>query len=72
MAGPDPMYIMLNGKMMKVVPMTKDVTMKNGCKVCAAGTYTDAKGKTVYLKNGEMVSTEGALMKPAANKAHGG
>lgn len=72
MAGPDPMYIMLNGKMMKVVPMTKDVTMKNGCKVCAAGTFTDAKGKTVNLKNGEMVSAEGTLMKPAANSAHGG
>jgi len=34
------MYIMLNGKMMKVVPMTKDVTMKNGCKVCAVATFT--------------------------------
>jgi hypothetical protein len=72
MAGPGPMYIMLNGKMMKVVPMTKDVTLKNGCKVCAAGTFTDTKGKTVYLKNGEMVSAEGVLMKPQANKAHGG
>jgi len=72
MAGPGPMYMMINGKMMMVTPMTKDVTLKNGCKVCAAGTFTDAKGKTVYLKNGEMVSHEGVLMKPAANKAHGG
>ena len=72
MAGPDPLYVMLNGKMMKVTPMTKDVTMKNGCKVCAAGTFTDTKGKTVYLKNGEMISSGGTLMTPAANKAHGG
>ncbi|EDY18253.1 hypothetical protein CfE428DRAFT_4037 [Chthoniobacter flavus Ellin428] len=72
MAGPDPMYIMLNGKMMKVTPMTRDVTMKNGCKVCCVGTYTDAKGKTVYLKSGDMVSTEGMLMKPYARSLHGG
>ena len=72
MAGPGPMYMMIHGKMMMVTPMTKDVTLKNGCKVCAVGTFTDAKGKTVYMKEGEMVTPEGALMKPAANKAHGG
>src|SRR5258708_40183232 len=72
MAGPGPMYMMINGKMMKVTPMTKDVTFKNGCKVCAAGTFTDAKGKTVFMKNGQMVSAAGTLMTPAANKAHGG
>ena len=72
MAGPDPMYIMLNGKMMKVTPMTKDVTLKNGCKVCTAGTLTDKKGKTVKLANGEMISAQGTLMKPASQSAHGG
>lgn len=72
MAGPDPMFIMLGGKMMKVTPLTKDVTMKNGCKVCAAGTLTDAKGKTIHLKNGEMISAQGVLMKPASLSAHGG
>jgi hypothetical protein len=72
MAGPDPMFIMLNGKMMQVSPMKKDVTLASGCKVCFGGTLTDAKGKTVTLKNGDMVSGEGVLMKPAANKAHGG
>ncbi len=72
MAGPEPMYVMINGKMMKVLPMTKDVTMKNGCKVCCAGTYTDPKGKTTNLKNGDMVSSEGVLMKPYANTLHGG
>ena len=72
MAGPDPMYIMYNGKMMKLTPMTKDVTMKNGCKVCYGGTVTNAKGKTVTLKNGDMVGNDGSVMTPAANKAHGG
>jgi hypothetical protein len=72
MAGPGPMYMMINGKMMTVTPMTKDVTLKNGCKVCAAGTFTDAKGKTTYLKDGAMVSAEGELMTPASKKAHGG
>ena len=71
MAGPGPSYMMVNGQMMVVTPMTKDVTLKNGCKVCAAGTFTDAKGKTVNLKNGDFVSSEG-VMKPAANSAHGG
>jgi hypothetical protein len=72
MAGPGPMYMMIGGKMMTVTPMTKDVTLKNGCKVCSAGTFTDAKGKTVTMKNGDMVSSEGVLMTPAAKKAHGG
>jgi hypothetical protein len=71
MAGPGPMYMMIGGKMMKVTPMTKDVTLKNGCKVCAAGTFTDAKGKTTTMKNGDMVTTEGELM-PSAQHAHGG
>jgi hypothetical protein len=72
MAGPGPMYMMIHGKMMMVTPMTKDVTLKSGCKVCAVGTFTDAKGKTVYIQEGQMVSPEGVLMTPAAKKAHGG
>ena len=72
MAGPDPMYIMYNGKMMKLTPMTKDVTMANGCKVCYGGTVTSAKGKTVTLKNGDAVGSDGSVMTPAAKKAHGG
>jgi hypothetical protein len=72
MAGPGPMFMMIDGKMMKVEPMTKDVTMKNGCKVCAAGTLTDAKGKTVKLKNGEGVSAQGTVMTPFAKTIHGG
>ena len=72
MAGPDPMYVMINGKMMKVVPMTKDVTLKSGCKVCTVGVWTDAKGKTVMLKNGDVILTDGTLMKPHSSKSHGG
>ncbi|HXA14872.1 MAG TPA: DUF6799 domain-containing protein [Opitutaceae bacterium] len=72
MAGPEPMYVMINGKMMKVVPMTKDVTLKNGCKVCTVGVWTDAKGNTVMLKNGDVISTDGKLMKPQSSKSHGG
>jgi len=71
MAGPDRIYLMLNGKMMVATPMTTDVTLKNGCKVCSAGTYTDAKGKTMTLKNGDMVSAAGVMV-PAAKQAHGG
>ncbi|MEP6672111.1 MAG: DUF6799 domain-containing protein [Chthoniobacter sp.] len=72
MAGPDPMYIMYGGKMMKLSPMTKDVTLANGCKVCFGGTVTDKKGKTVTLKNGDVVGNDGSVMTPAAKKAHGG
>jgi len=72
MAGPDPTYIMLNGKMMKLTPMKKDVALANGCKVCFGGTVTDAKGKTVTLKNGDVVGNDGSLMKPTALKLHGG
>ena len=72
MAGPEPMYVMINGKMMKVVPMKKDLTLKNGCKVCTVGVFTDAKGKTVFLKDGDVVLSDGTVMKPHATKAHGG
>jgi hypothetical protein len=72
MAGPEPMYVMINGNMMKVVPMTKDVTLKNGCKVCKVGVFTDANGKTLFLKDGDVISTDGKLMKSHATKAHGG
>jgi hypothetical protein len=71
LAGPGTMYVMIDGKMMMATPLTKDVTFKNGCKVCAAGTYTDAKGKTMSLKNGDIVSAEG-MMTPASKNAHGG
>jgi hypothetical protein len=67
-AGPDPAYVMINGKLMKVVPLAKDTTMKNGCKVCTVGVFTDAKGKTVFLKNGDVVYTNGTVAKASAGK----
>lgn len=70
-AGPEPMYMMLHGKMYAVTPMTKDMTCKNGCKVGMNGMMTMPKAKGVMLKEGEAVSAEG-MMTPAAKKLHGG
>jgi hypothetical protein len=39
--------------------------------VCAAGTFTDAKGKVTKMKNGDLVTAAGE-MTPAAKNAHGG
>jgi hypothetical protein len=72
MAGPGPMFIMIDGKMMMVTPLTKDMTLKNGCKVCVNGAVTTPKGKTTMIKNGEMVSSEGVKMQPLSKLAHGG
>ena len=72
MAGPGPMFVMIDGKMMMVTPLTKDMTLKNGCKVCANGAVTSAKGKTIKLKDGDMVSAEGEKMAPLAKQSHGG
>ncbi len=72
MAGPEPRYMMIEGKMMELRPMTKDVTLKNGCTVCTGGIVKHPKGKTVKLTNGDIVSSEGEKMKPLANQAHGG
>ena len=72
MAGPGPMYMMIDGKMMMVTPLTKDTTLKNGCKVCMNGAVISPKGKTMMLKDGEMVSSEGVKMQPLAKHTHGG
>ena len=72
MAGPGPMYMMINGKMMSVTPLTKDVTLKNGCKVCVNGAVITPKGKTTKVAEGQMVNAEGKVMTPAATHAHGG
>ena len=71
-AGPGVMYMMMHGKMYVVTPMTKDVTCKNGCKVGMDGMMSMPKAKGTMLKEGEMVSAEGVMMKPASLKAHGG
>lgn len=74
MAGPGtmPMLMMMHGKMMMVMPMTKDMTYKSGTKVCMNGMCIMPNGKKMKLKEGDMVSSEGMPMKPAALKTHGG
>ena len=72
MAGPGPRYIMINGTMMEITAITGDVTLPNGCKVCPDGTVTTPKGHVFKLKEGEMLSSKGVKMSPAANHAHGG
>jgi hypothetical protein len=72
MAGPGPMFIMIDGKMMMVTPLTKDMTLKNGCKVCTNGIVTSPTGKTIKLSAGEMLSSKGVKMQPLSKLAHGG
>jgi len=70
-ADPFPMYMMIDGRMMTVTPMTKDVTLKNGCKVCVNGAVIWPHGKRAMVKNGDMVSGAGVVI-PSAKLAHGG
>lgn len=74
MAGPGaaPMLMMMHGKMMMVMPMTKDMTYKSGTKVSMDGMVTMKNGQSMKLKEGDMISSEGMMMKPAALKSHGG
>jgi len=74
LAGPDrsAMFIKINGQMMQIVPLTKDVTLKNGCTVCTNGTITTPGGKTIAVKDGDVISAEGKIMSPAALHLHGG
>lgn len=71
-AGPSPMYMFINGHVMELSPLKHDVSFKSGCKLCVSGSFTDAEGHSIALKSGDMVTENGVLMKPAANKAHGG
>ena len=73
-AGPNRsvMFIKLDGQMMKLVPLTEDVTLKNGCTVCTRGVVTTKDGKIINIKDGELVTSEGKVMSPAALHAHGG
>jgi hypothetical protein len=71
-AGPAPMmFMMMHGKMMEVIPMTKDMSMKNGMKVSMDGTVMTPAGKKMMMKEGEMVSAEGMRMSPPSTHAHG-
>jgi len=64
LAGPAPMFMMIHGHMMMVTPMTKDMKLKNGCKVCMNGAVISATGEKMRLKEGDMVSAEGVIMPP--------
>ena len=48
----------MNGKTM---PMTKNMTMKNGTVVMANGTVKTKDGKTMMLKNGQCVMMSGKV-----------
>jgi len=73
LAGPS-MFMMYHGKMMMVTPMTKDMKLKSGCKVCMNGAVISSTGTTMSLKDGDMVSAEGVMMPPSppSRHAHGG
>ena len=72
MAGPAPRFLMINGVMMELTPMTSDVTLKNGCKVCTYGVIVAPDGTKVKLHEGDFVSAKGERMSPAALHLHGG
>ncbi len=72
MAGPAPMmFVMMHGKMMEVIPMTKDMSMKSGLKVGMDGSVVTPAGKKMMMKEGEMISAEGVRMSPPSTHAHG-
>ncbi len=73
-AGPDRsvMFIKVDGQMMKLVPLTGDVTLNNGCTVCTRGVVTTKDGKVIEIKDRELVNSEGKIMSPLALHAHGG
>lgn len=70
-AGPDPMYTMVDGKMYVLQPLKKDATGHNGCMICTNGSVTMKGKKPKMLKNGEVVTSEGAMV-PYAKQSHGG
>lgn len=71
-AGPGAMFVMMNGQMMMVTPLKKDMKLKNGCTVCVNGAVTTPDGKTRKVKDGYMVSDEGKIMQPLGSHGHGG
>jgi uncharacterized protein YdeI (BOF family) len=54
------MEMVQNGKSMN---MDKDMTLSNGTKVSVDGTVTMKSGKTIKLKDGEMIYMNGKLGK---------
>ena len=71
-AGPAPRFLMVDGTMMELTPMQKDVTLKNGCQVCTRGVIISPDGRITKLHDGDFVSPMGAKMSPGALHLHGG
>jgi len=72
MAGPVPRFMMINGVMCELTPMTSDVTLKSGCTVCTYGVIIAPDGTKTKLHEGDFVSSTGVRMSPAALHLHGG
>jgi len=65
--------MMKDGKMMcmkggKTMPMTMDMTMKNGTMVMKDGKVKMKDGKTMMMKNGDAVDMDGKMMKMPMDK----
>jgi hypothetical protein len=71
-AGPVPRFVMIDGVMCQITPMSSDVTLKNGCKVCTYGAIIGPDGTVTKLHEGDFVSSSGARMSPSALHLHGG
>jgi hypothetical protein len=59
--------MMQNGKMMvmkqgKLMPMEKDITLKNGTKFMTDGTCITKDGNKTMIKEGEMMDMNGKMM----------
>ena len=59
--------MMQNGKMMVVkngnmMPMEKDMTLRNGTKFMVDGTCMTKDGKKTMMKEGEMMDMDGKMM----------
>jgi hypothetical protein len=72
MAGPAPRFMVINGTMMQLTPLTEDVTLKNGCKVCTRCVIIQPDGRVTKLHDGDCISADGVRMSPAALHLHGG
>jgi len=63
---------MINGVMMELTPMTSDVTLKNGCKVCTRGVIIAPDGTVTKIRERDLVSSTGVRMSPPGLHSHGG
>ena len=71
LAGPGFMVMMVHGHLMRVTPLTEEVTYDNGTRITKDGVVY-MHGKKMMLKEGDAITTTGTMMKPGATEAHGG